>query len=124
MRKFTALALVALAAGCPQTSETSGLRGVDELQLNETVRQTNRERPVAVTPREEIYRPRSLLHAPGIATVQNVDPPVTHTYTSVKPGTMIIVTLVQDGGLDAQMICGTLGPKYGVKSDNLKEPSK
>ena len=39
-------------------------------------------------------------------------PPV--TYSVFKPGAAVIITLVQDGGMDAHMIYANLAPKYGV----------
>lgn len=53
---------------------------------------------------------------PGIASLHTTTtyvPPVTHTF--FKPGAAVIVTLVHSGGMNAQMIYASLGPKYGVK---------
>jgi len=37
------------------------------------------------------------------------------THTMIKPGHAIIVTLVQEGGMDARMINATLAPRYGAR---------
>lgn len=55
---------------------------------------------------------------PGSATLSAnsttiYTPPVAHTF--FKPGTAIMVTLVQSGGMDAHMIYANLAPKYGIK---------
>jgi len=55
---------------------------------------------------------------PGFATLSansqtTYVPPVTHTF--FKPGTAVMVTLVQSGGMNAHLIYANLAPKYGVK---------
>jgi hypothetical protein len=46
-------------------------------------------------------------------SVTTYTPPVTHTI--FKPGSAVIVSLVQEGGLNAQMIYSSLAPKYRAK---------
>jgi hypothetical protein len=41
-----------------------------------------------------------------------ITPPITRT--GIKPGSSVIVTLVQSGGMDARMIYLNLGPKHGA----------
>lgn len=46
-------------------------------------------------------------------------PPVTHTF--FKPGAAVIITLVQNGGMDARMIYDSLAPKYGIEPSDTGE---
>ena len=51
--------------------------------------------------------------SPAIATSYTTISP-SSTHTIFRPGVAIQVTLVQQGGMDAQMINATLAPKYGA----------